>query len=582
MSSNCDSVGCPIDHDGNQLEFGVFSSETPIAIRGDVMRDILSGSGQDVNVTHLETEFVDGSWVKPSSLGGIPVVERVEIEDVTDGGSSEGPMTPRSANATGTNHTSATVHAMMSTMKHEREELYSARKKLMEVLQFLKKRGFSEMDVLKGLKADGFGASQLDRDEFGMPCASNVSEDKVENVLHQSTPVAPQVFADTPKKVTPDPFVDKLKGKLGDEVKGSSVPTPAVQGEKVNSQSWANLLKKDVPTPSFKYFPVDKGSTIVDPPVEVLRKGNEKFKFCVVGTFSKGTHSYKIVSDFAFRNWRSRGLQAVHQKDNITYLFRFASEDGVNEVLSRGTWYVERRPMILTTWGQMPGATVISNLPLWVKFSHVPDCYWTDEGLARIASVIGEPLRADAATSRLEVMPFAKLQVKYKLGDPLPNEIQVSVIHPCTEVKSTATVLVSYPVRPLNCSGCHSLGHSIAACPSVTRVWQRKNIGISEETKATIDPTSSNIPTQKDSGGSSTVKPLGVEQNEEWTEVKRKNSGSISDCDSPSPTNMFKNLKKVDEIDNKHGVPVHASKRLTKSQKKKLKASLGTGSPSQS
>ncbi|KAL1815703.1 hypothetical protein ACET3Z_018277 [Daucus carota] len=215
------------------------------------------------------------------------------------------------------------------------------------------------MDVLKGLKADGFGASQLDRDEFGMPCASNVSEDKVENVLHQSTPVAPQVFADTPKKATPDPFVDKLKGKLGDEVKGSSVPTPVVQG-------------------------------------------------------------------------------------------------------------------------------------------------------------------------------------------------------------------------------CHSLGHSIAACPSVTRVWQRKNIGISEETKATIDPTSSNIPTQKDSGGSSTVKPLGVEQNEEWTEVKRKNSGSISDCDSPSPTNMFKNLKKVDEIDNKHGVPVHASKRLTKSQKKKLKASLGTGSPSQS
>ena len=582
MSSNCDSDGCPIDHDGNRLEYGDFSSAAPLAIRGDVLRDILSGSGQDVHESHLEADFVGGSWVKPSSLGNIPVVEKVDIEDVTDGGSSEGFLSPRAVNDSGTNHTSATVHAMMSTMKNEREELFSTRKKLMEVLQFLKKQGFSEVDVLKGLKADGFGSAQLNRDEFGLPNVPKVFEEKSEIVSEQSTPV------DLPKMATPDPFVDKLKGKLGEEVPValniSSETSVEAPGGKESSQTWANLLKKDAPALSFKYFPVDKGTTIVDPPVEVLKKGNDKFKFCVVGTFSKGTQPFKVVSEFAFRNWRSRGLQAVHQKDSSTYLFRFANDDGVSEVMSRGTWYVERRPMILTAWGVKPGSTVISSLPLWVKLSHVPDCYWTEEGLARIVSVIGEPLRADSATSRLEVMPFAKMQVKYKLGDPLPNEIQVSVIHPGTEVKSTATVLVSYPVRPLFCSGCRSLGHSIAACPSVTRIWQKKSTTSPVDNKPEQGATSTEIPIKKDSSAvpHECLKTPDISKGNEWIEVKRKSSGSISENDSPSPTNLFKNLKNVDEIDNKNGAPVRGHKRLTKSQKKRLKAASGTGSPSQS
>ncbi|KAL1815708.1 hypothetical protein ACET3Z_018282 [Daucus carota] len=65
----------------------------------------------------------------------------------------------------------------------------------------------------------------------------------------------------------------------------------------------------------------------------------------------------------------------------------------------------------------------------------------------------------------------------------------------------------------------------------------------------------------------------------EWTEVKRKKQCSNSDMDSPSPPVTFKNLKKVDEIDGKHGhknVTGNSSGRLTKSQKKKLRASQGS------
>ena len=79
-----------------------------------------------------------------------------------------------------------------------------------------------------------------------------------------------------------------------------------------------------------------------------------------------------------------------------------------------------------------------------------------------------------------------------------------------------------------------------------------------------------------------------------WTEVKRKKSSLYSGSDaSPSPPITFRNLKRVDEIDGKKDLssqPVtlaadtgSSSKinpvRLTKSQKKKLKAARGSSSP---
>lgn len=153
------------------------------------------------------------------------------------------------------------------------------------------------------------------------------------------------------------------------------------------------------------------------------------------------------MSEFAFKFWKHKGLTVVHQKDSTTFMFQFKDQFGVNEVLARGTWYLERRPMIVAAWGHKPGSSVLTMMPLWAKFHNLPDCYWTAEGLAHVASVIGEPLGADQHTAKLDVLPFAKLQVNYTLGDPLPNEIQVLVIDPVTADRSTAKVTISYPVR---------------------------------------------------------------------------------------------------------------------------------------
>lgn len=567
MVSNTNSEGRPIDHDGEILEDGMLGGgSAPIAISDVVFKEIFGRSG--LNVAHLGTSTLEGlGGVTHSSSGGIPVVENVTVEDYVS--SEDEPLSPRAARDLSKSNTSDTIQAMLRTTKHERDELFRARKKLMLVLKFLRFKGFSEEEIYNEFCKDDSDSGIPKRGEFGLPELPTV-------VAAEQTTKDDKVFVEmpTPTQATisaANPLVDKMKGKLTED--------SDTKGAKADS--WARVVKKDTQVVNFKYFPMAKGATVVDPPDEVLLKGIDKFKNSIVGTFPKGTHSYKTVSEFVFKFWKHKGLVSVHQKDTSTFLFRFEDSRGAFEVLSRGTWYIDRRPLIVTPWGQKPGANVITNMPLWVKLSNVPDCYWTDEGLARIASVIGEPLGADGPTSKLEILPFAKMQVRYTLGDPLPNDISVSVLDPVSKERSVAKVLVSYPVRPLFCTGCQSLGHSVPACPKVTRVWKPK------ESKPPVTTDNSqdhevNVIEQHTLDGT-TGQTSKVQDNAEdvWTEVKRKKCSSPG-LESPSPPITFKNLKQVDEIDGKKGIKCTlggSPKRLTKSQKRKLKASQGS-SPS--
>ncbi|KAK1384253.1 hypothetical protein POM88_021988 [Heracleum sosnowskyi] len=214
------------------------------------------------------------------------------------------------------------------------------------------------------------------------------------------------------------------------------------------------------------------GVKIVSPPDEVLRKGNEKFKSCIVGTFTRGAPPFSRVAAFAHNVWDKRGLVHILQKDSRTFVFKFDSLLNMNSALAKGTWYLGSSPMLVHAWGTKVGEK--NTMPLWVKFENMPDSFWTRDGLSFLASVIGNPLSADDMTSRLEILPFAKLCVEYKIGDDLPSKIEVEVLDLVTEVKHIEEVKVSYPIKPLVCKACKTLVHVIGACPNATRHWVRK------------------------------------------------------------------------------------------------------------
>lgn len=583
MSSNCDSDGCPIDHDGFKLEDGVFSSAAPFAIRGDVFRDIMSGSSKDTKGSHLEVDALDlgNRPLFQSSSGGIPLVEQVEVEE----DDSDGTISPSTARAMCGSDLSATVQAVLRSSKHEREELYAARNRLMKFQSFIKSKGFSEADVL-GSESGEYFSKTLERDEFGLP-----------KLVASPTP---SIGA---RKEQGNPMVDKMKSKLVPpgadnlfEEMPKSSPPPSVGETRQTStepkvgpeppKSWSHVVKTASPVPpqvKFSYVPPKEGENIVAPPDDELKEGNDKLKFTIVGSFTKGTVSFNKMVEFANKAWKDRGLLHVGQKDSRTYLFRFNSESSMANILVRGTWYIDRKPMVVHAWGT--AVSSIKTMPLWVRFDQVPDSYWTQQCLSRLASVIGPPLCADELTAKLEVLPFAKISVQYSIGDTLPTSIPVMVLNPITNEKTEHKVLVSYPSKPLACSACKSLGHLVGACPTVTRVWVKKVK--SSETEAPVVPET--VP-RHDAEGPSLKTPVEATPskivktptgNTPLVKVSPSADMDLSDA-SATPSNAFKNLRKVDECDNKHTTSTGDNEQpfqLSKHQKKRLRKAQGKSPP---
>ncbi|KAK1358488.1 hypothetical protein POM88_051744 [Heracleum sosnowskyi] len=369
-----------------------------------------------------------GQKTRSSALGGILVV----VSDV-EGSDGEEPLFETVVEAV-ERHTISRVAKMTFVQnREERVDLIALRAKLQEMQAYMEKHDlFMAMFEKESMMADvkfNFGLQDPTtfiggRDEFGLPIFTNWTSEKSSNQVLNEILVTGADHSIKGVNVEENVGVSGVKDSQGVSVVDVS-----------NPKTWANILKNDSPPlVKFDYFPLAPSSSVVEPPIEVLKKGIDKFKLCIVGTFTKGAHSFSAVTSFV---------------------------KSMTDFLARGTWYILQKPMVVTVWGAKPGVNKISFMPLWIKLSSVPECYWTDEGLSRLASVVGRPLGADTLTSKLEMLPLAKMCVSYKIGDPLPNEIMVSAIDPSTEESYTAKVLVSYPIRPLSCNGCHSLGHSV-------------------------------------------------------------------------------------------------------------------------
>lgn len=500
---------------------------------------------------------------------------------------------------------------------NERSELFSLRRKMLEVDEFLRKKGISLLDMEKeSIRCDnqfndainGSARFITGRDEFGLPIFAN-GEPKVKPVHHVFDKVASPVRdsrkgdkvgisgakdANGVERDSEDQFPPLPSSKNTKERCVEDVGLPPLK------PLWSKVVSDPSPTKravSFDYCPRPEGTSVVSPPVEVLKEGNDKFKFCIVGTFSKGTKPFNTVVGFARTAWEKRGLLNVFQKDSHVFLFKFCSEETMNKALAQGTWYIEGQPMLLKSWKR--SADAVDSIPLWVKFSKIPDCYWTQKGLSWLGSSIGRPLCVDDLTSKLEVLPFAKICVEYKIGDDLPDTIQVQSLDPVMEEMVEVEVLVHYPFKPLVCSGCRSLGHKVGACPKTKRVWVLKGKQACPNAQQPIHVDHQDISTaMKDNAKEDEVPAERAAVVNLYVTVEGSESESImlanAALDAPNlvtshscmdvspPVNAFKNLKNVDEIDLKRAtievVLGAVLQKLSKSQKKRRRKAQGSPS----
>ncbi|KAK1351843.1 hypothetical protein POM88_053941 [Heracleum sosnowskyi] len=609
QDSNADPSGVPVDQEGSALEFGVFGgSETPFAVVGDVLQEILRDEPLDEVLQHFEADPVGdlscernvsesdlgGSFGEnqglgvPSSSGGIPVEQLMDESSEEEFGHEDARARIERESV------NRAAKAAFAVNRDDRNELISLRLKYQEMQRLLAKKGISLVDLEKEALNERveFNSGIADatkfisgRDEFGLPVFTKASVSGVKDARNVFEDLSDSVHIALEGHNQDNVALRTPKNVSIEEIEGAGFAEPP-------KASWSQVVKK-APVPnnnlSFDYVPMPPGVKIVSPPDEVLRKGNEKLKSSIVGTFTRGAPPFSKVAAFAHSIWDNKGLIHISQKDPRTHIFKFNTVANMNSALSKGTWYLEKKPMLVHAWGSKAGEK--SSMPLWVKFENIPDCYWTRDGLSFLGSVIGNPLSADDMTSKLEVLPFAKLCVDYKIGDELPTKIAVEVLDPITELKHIEEVKVSYPVKPLVCSACKSLGHIIGACPNVTRKWVRKDVPPvkdKETVEVTVDaPSEPNSASGPDAKQPDTVEDLETGQapfphngddpviskgDHGWTTVQSKKSKLSPSRGLSSHPSLSAALK----------LPIYSalSKSLNTGKNKKVRRFEGTRSPS--
>ncbi|KAL2252823.1 UNVERIFIED_CONTAM: hypothetical protein Sindi_0077000 [Sesamum indicum] len=128
-------------------------------------------------------------------------------------------------------------------------------------------------------------------------------------------------------------------------------------------------------------------------------------------------------------------------------------------------WLFQGQPIVLQKWepGMVLRKLQHTQVPVWIKFRHLPVEFWTEEGLSTVVSGVGKPLYPDAITRACTRLDFARVCVMLDVTSNSPKHI--IIMNPDEDGgESPCKVDVEYEWLPQKCNSCMTLGHSAKDC----------------------------------------------------------------------------------------------------------------------
>ncbi|GJY07035.1 putative reverse transcriptase domain-containing protein [Tanacetum coccineum] len=119
-----------------------------------------------------------------------------------------------------------------------------------------------------------------------------------------------------------------------------------------------------------------------------------KYENNLVGYFVGKTIAFPLVQNYVYNTWTKFGLQKLMKTDDGVFLFKFASKEGLEQVLQRGPWMIRSSPLLLSKWSSTLSLKKgeVTKVPMWVKLYNVPILAYSGDGLSLIATQIGKPI----------------------------------------------------------------------------------------------------------------------------------------------------------------------------------------------
>ncbi|XP_056862477.1 uncharacterized protein LOC130510146 [Raphanus sativus] len=279
------------------------------------------------------------------------------------------------------------------------------------------------------------------------------------------------------------PLATQANGGSEQQVVNKTAPSDAKTSPPINSSPQINLPALTVKAPEDTWcahakgkrlsrkgeaFTLPSGEACIMIPNSVIEKNRKSWEPFVLGQFysdppSQGT-LHNIVNGIWSKNYRDI---AVSKMEGFAFLFRIPNAATRHRVITQRLWQIEGQTMFVDKWepGVVPSKPELTSAPIWLELRNVPLQFFNEDGLERIAGLVGQPKFLHPTTANKTNLEVAKVFTIIDPRKPLPEAVNVQF-----QSGAVSRVLVSSPNwMPPVCGICKEVGHVSKRCPSATK-----------------------------------------------------------------------------------------------------------------
>ncbi|XP_048611893.1 uncharacterized protein LOC106393218 [Brassica napus] len=210
-------------------------------------------------------------------------------------------------------------------------------------------------------------------------------------------------------------------------------------------------------------FTLPSGEACIKIPNSVIEKNRKSWEPFVLGQFysdppSQGT-LHNIVNGIWSKQYRDI---AVSKMEGFAFLFRIPNAATRARVIKQKLWQIEGQTMFVDKWepGVVPTKPELTSAPIWLELRKVPLQFFNEDGLERIAGLVGHPKFLHPTTANKTNLEVAKVFTIIDPRKPVPKAVNVQF-----DSGEICRVLVSSPWMPPVCDICKEIGHAARRCP---------------------------------------------------------------------------------------------------------------------
>lgn len=158
---------------------------------------------------------------------------------------------------------------------------------------------------------------------------------------------------------------------------------------------------------------------------------------------------------------------AVSKMEGFAILFRIPNAATRARVIKQKLWQIEGQTMFVDKWepGVVPTKPELTSAPIWLELRKVLLQFFNEDGLERIAGLVGHPKFLHPMTANKSNLEVAKVFTIIDPRKPLPEAVNVQF-----DSGEISRVLVSSPWMPPVCDICKEIGHAARRCPRAPKV----------------------------------------------------------------------------------------------------------------